>query len=309
MQYQPNALHGPHGYLLSTKQNLKAITNAASKQQTPGSLPHLRESLYIKQHLKLSSTSTVEKVTELEESNDRAVQNPSLREENPTNPTVLERKSKFEYFKNLFKKKRPKSLEDIRPAALSLSPSDTATKSSGRSMTNMSVSLRLGRSFKVQRLGLAYVAEELDCLEIYYEDSFLGGACLKINPCDKETPMERWIRLFYTDFHCSVSLITCVVTKNLHGYEDQSLNVVMRGRREGQTEQVVVNLLGRELPQLPYDEKAIYVALAPIDPETPQFHSLQRYMVTHEAGFYVPVENIYGWKVRCAERFVDLSHR
>lgn len=144
------------------------------------------------------------------------------------------------------------------------------------------------------KYALAYIPYELECLEPFFEDSFLGGSCLKVNPSDQVDPQHRLSRLFFCDFECNTSLIACVVTKTLAGHENQFLNIKLNIADGGKSKKVV--LVG-DSQELESDEYTLNVY--PSNEGTgSNFRELQTYLVLHEPDFYIPVANAYGWRVR-----------
>ncbi|XP_061713792.1 cytosolic endo-beta-N-acetylglucosaminidase isoform X2 [Cydia pomonella] len=127
--------------------------------------------------------------------------------------------------------------------------------------------------------------EEESCIELFLEDSFTGGGCLIINPF-------KLIRLFHCDFHIEDTLIACVVTKTLPDSEDVFLNIVLTVKDQNWSESRVVLAGTRNLTD--HGIGALTVSAA----SGGEFKGLQRYLLLHQPGFYVSVENAYGWKVR-----------
>ncbi|CAH2106840.1 unnamed protein product [Euphydryas editha] len=332
MQYQPNSNHGPHGYLLSTQDNIAHLSRFGLLSNKAGILRY-RRSLEVSRELapgkskEVSLTLKEDSITVLTPKETVVVAN-----EINEGRTSVKRKMK-NAFLNLFKSKAAKSdqfanigaaknekmAESERAVQSEQEPktdeaakvdeqslADVDTKStyeiSGRSMVQMSVNIRLGDRTGKTRYALAYVPTELECLEPFFEDSFLGGSCLKINPSD-EVSNEHWLsRLFFCDFHCHNSLIACVVTKNLVGHEDQFLNMKLNvvDAKDGYKKVVLV---GRSVPH-GYEaaSAAEVINLYPLsDPADPQFRELQKYVVLNEPDFYMPIANAYGWKVRYYE--------
>lgn len=188
--------------------------------------------------------------------------------------------------------------DELKAKKLSLDD-DTSLLITGRSMVQMSVNIQLKDKDAKTRYGLAYVPDELECLEVYYDDSFIGGSCLKINPADEYSSDHRQIRLFHCDFQCEHSLIVCVVTKNLVGYEEQFLNVKLHMTDES-GERLQVILIGRDVSQLGSGRGSGVIShVAPVNTAAGEdFRDVQKYMLLHQPGFYVPVENSYNWHVR-----------
>lgn len=328
MQYQPNSNHGPHGYLLSTQDNIAHLSRFGLLSNREGILRY-RRSLEVSRELAPGKSKEVS-LTLMEDSITVLTQEETVVVANDVNDGRASVKRKMKNaFLNLFKSKAakteqlakaeevPKSDPVTKTEALKSekeTKNDEVAKSeqplaildsnyvpeiSGRSMVQMSVNIRLGDRTGKTRYALAYVPTELECLEPFYEDSFLGGSCLKINPSD-EMSDEHWLsRLFFCDFYCQNSLIACVVTKNLVGHEDQFLNIRLTvvDAKEGCKKVVLV---GRSVPH-GYEaaSAAEVINLYPLsDPTDPEFRELQKYVVLNEPGFYMPIANAYGWKVR-----------
>ncbi|XP_028162015.1 uncharacterized protein LOC114354001 [Ostrinia furnacalis] len=175
----------------------------------------------------------------------------------------------------------------------------------GRSMVQVSINIKLKDTSERTRYGLAYIAEELECLEVYFDDSFIGGSCLKVNPSDSVSPKHRLIRIFHCDFFCEEYLIVCVVTKHLRGFEEQFLNIKFFMTDAHDQEHRIV-LIGRNLPhaQHPQESASCFVNLYPVnmssDTDT-EFKDIQKYLLLNKPDYYVPVENSYDWIVRYYE--------
>lgn len=168
----------------------------------------------------------------------------------------------------------------------------------GRSMVQMSVNILLKSNAK-RRYGLAYVREERQCLEVYFEDSFIGGSCLKVNPSDPLSPERRSIRIFHCDFFCEDALIVCVVTKHLREFEEQYLNVKFN-MIDGDGMEHRVVLIGRTLTHArnPQDSASCFINIYPFTNAEAEFKDIQKYLLLNEPDLYVPVENSYNWTVR-----------
>ncbi|XP_072931830.1 uncharacterized protein [Epargyreus clarus] len=313
MQYQPNSSHGPHGYFLSTVDNIKNLSLHGLLKDKSTTMKY-RRSLEASK-LEILTAKSREHLTNLNLDNTVDVANDEDKKEH-TNEIDDEKKTPDSkttfksYFRHLFRMKasKPQEHSGTEQAVAKLTESDADTSSShvksqsamGRSMVQVSVNLRIGHVGKT-RYALAYVPNELECLEPFYEDSFTGGSCIKVNPSDQVSPEHRLIRIFHCDFHCDKTLIACVVTKTLVGHEDQFLNIkLFMTDREGKDVKVV--LVGHHIPQAQShttqksaDVMLVYPYGSPSDPE---FRDVQRYMLWNESGFYIPVENSFGWKVR-----------
>lgn len=175
----------------------------------------------------------------------------------------------------------------------------TVAASSHRSVHTHEPSIRLRlKEGKSMRLKLAYVSEELPCVEAYFEDSFNGGSCVKLNPTDRVSERHRFVRLFQSDFQCEGTLVVCLATKRLAEAPDQYLAVHMYHSLDAQGPggaDALVALVCRPLahsPSVTEDRTTVY-------PENLQssFKELQTYLLLSEPGFYVPVENSFGWDV------------
>ncbi|CAH0701499.1 unnamed protein product [Spodoptera exigua] len=178
--------------------------------------------------------------------------------------------------------------------------------SSGRdraqSMMQASVSLKLGGADKL-RFGLARVRGERPCLEPYLRDAFSGGASLRVNPSDELCAEHRTTRLLHCDWACEAALIFCVVTKQLDGFPEQSLNVKLCMRNAAGQELAVV-LTGRDVAA----GGALGAAAAGTRHVYPLrtaseavLRRLRTYLLLSQPDFYVPVDNLFGWTVRYYE--------
>lgn len=197
---------------------------------------------------------------------------------------------------NLSKEEEQK-LEDARELS-----EEFDLESRGRSMARMSINIQLKDKADKTRYMLACVPDELQCLEVYFDDSFIGGSCLKINPSDQYSKIHRQIRLFFCDFPCENSLIFCVVTKNLMSCQEQFLNLKIHMKND-EGEEAMMVLIGRDVEQLvhPDNSRSFVRNVSPVNSaKDTEFRDLQKYMLLHEPGFYIPIENSYDWKVRYA---------
>lgn len=314
-QYQPNSAHGPHGYLLST---IDAILSHSRHTYKDGKgILRYRDSFEMSR-MELHSTKYKESSTVLHSARVREsssvpkadslvnVEEEEEEEPEPEAPKPHKRKMK-NYLKNLLQLKSPRkdSIDgeevphDPETGNLESEPSSTKQGGRGKSMLQMSVSLKLGQKGNQQRFGLACVPEELECLEVYQEDSFNGGSCLRINPTDSLSQEHRLSRLFHCDFYCEHTLIICVVTKKLAGFMQQCLNIKLF-MKNVDGENLRVMLMGRHLPQL-HEVSASSTGscnVSPLETASERFKHMQRYLLLNQSGFYVPVENSFDWKVR-----------
>ncbi|XP_026486642.2 uncharacterized protein LOC113393797 [Vanessa tameamea] len=306
MQYQPNSSHGPHGYLLSTQDNIAHLSRIGFLKNKAGILKY-RQSLEVSRVELVPGKSKEVSLSLKEDSVTVLTQEETIEVTNETQEGRVSVKRKMKNaLRNLFRTKAAKTAPaDSEPAdsgPADSGPADSSHEVSGRSMMQVSVNLRLGNRTSKTRYALAYVPTELECLEPFFEDSFLGGSCLKVNPSDTVSGEHRLSRLFFCDFHCKNNLIVCTVTKNLVGHENQFLNLKLNltDTRNGYRKVVLV---GRSVPHgLEVASAAEVMNLYPLsDPADPGFRELQKYVVLNEPGFYMPVANAYGWKVRYYE--------
>ncbi|KAG6458328.1 cytosolic endo-beta-N-acetylglucosaminidase [Manduca sexta] len=289
MHYQPNSAHGPHGYLLSTVDNILHISCHEVRRDQSGAIVY-NESFQMSRlelHSVSKDLSILPKADSLLAINEEDEGSDEVDEERPKS---VKRKMK-NAFKHLFMFKSQKTEEE-----------EFVAGPSGRSMVQMSTYLHLGQSAEKLRFGLAHIAEERECLEHFMDDSFIGGSCLKINPSDKLSPDHRLTRLFHCDFQCEESLIACVVTKTVMGFQEQYLNVKLF-MKNAKGEDLTVVLVGRSLAQMrSMDSNATGVLnVAPLDPGSAEFREIRKYMLLNQPAFYMPVENSYGWVVRYYE--------
>lgn len=177
------------------------------------------------------------------------------------------------------------------------------------SVVEVSVNLNLSAPQKV-RWELAYVEKEKECLQMYYDDSFQGGACIRVNPSDYICTEHRVTRLFHCDFYCEDTLIICVVTKKLPLYASQSLDIMLR-MENSQNENLDVILVGRALDKRSSVD-ATSLGIKYIYPlyseEQKVFRDLREYLLLNEPSFYVPIDNFYGWETRYYVVKVPGSH-
>lgn len=178
------------------------------------------------------------------------------------------------------------------------STSEYVMQSSGKSMTSTSLYLQLGQGAvgPYGRIALAAVSRERECLQIELEDSFNGGSCLRVNPSDEICREHRHTRLFHCDFPIVESMVVCIATKTLKQYTDQYLNVKLHTVSSDGVGMRVV-LVGRSLQQVEQQEGGV-LNVSPLDISDQYFRDIQKYLLTKETGFYVPVENYFGWTVR-----------
>lgn len=289
-QYQPNSAHGPHGYLLTSVENLAKVRHEVQYKDKKG-IMRIRTS-FLQERSELLAVGNQSHPTASSE---------SLRSE--LNSEIQDRgtssKSKVKALKNLFKPKTLKiSEQQEESTGAAEGPSATAESSSYQPPVN----LRLSRKEPV-RYGLAYVAEERQCLELYHGDGFSGGACLKVHPSDELCSEHRYTRLLHCNFPCHESLIFCVVTKNVPQHPDQTLNVKLN-MRNAADEFLSVVLTGRSLSTRTElgARAAGVVHVAPLRTHEPAvLRDLRCYLLLSPPGYYVPVDNAFGWTVRSVE--------
>lgn len=345
-QYQPNAAHGPHGYILSTADRI--IKRSLHSKDKKGIIKEQSEFHTMRQELlAIQKEEMMSNESEREEDEDTA--DSAHEAEVDTRPPVKNKMK--DALLNLFKQKPIKITGDEEPHKVTKLPDKVDAPSEpvphrvthikethgedaksvqsagerkieikyeklgeslagpsnsftdhwhGTSMQQMSVNLRLGHTSEKTRYCLARVPQERECLELFLDDSFIGGSCLKINPSDKLDSEHRFTRLFYCDFKCEDTLVFCVVTKVLSQYMDQTLNVNLY-MRNASDESLTVVLTGRNVAQTAkLDASSSGVKYVyPLNMASEQvFQELRTYLLINEPGFYVPVENDYDWEVR-----------
>lgn len=314
MQYQLNSTHGPHGYLLSMLENIinasrhGLFKNKAVMTRCRRSLELTRSGLDTKKSLSVNA-SRVSVVKETKSETAAEANSIPVEEKDEKNENVEKSSSSrkvTDAFRNLFKVAPFKEAEDQpEPSAAAAGPrpgagaeTDSDAGESDSSMVQTSLYIRLGQNPKKIRLALAPVPSELECLQPYFKDSFIGGSCLKLNPSDKVDPAHRCLRLLHCDFPLDGDLIACVVTKNLVKHPDQYLNVILRvlSAKGEETKIVLFGGTVSEGKMPPASSSSLTYAL-PCN-SSPGFNDLQKYMWLNEPGFYVPVDNHFGWNVR-----------
>ncbi|OWR52381.1 cytosolic endo-beta-N-acetylglucosaminidase isoform 1 [Danaus plexippus plexippus] len=305
MHYQPNSTLGPHGYLLSTQDNINRLSNLGLLKNREGILRYRKSLEQSKMELETNPGDVAmnikeDSLTHLDSGSHREVVVDKDSDTSTVRTTV--RTKVKNALRNLFK---------IRTSRVDKNGSDHVSQasdrtdeaareaeeyqSSGKSMVRMSLNLSLGRTTKT-RYCLGYVSMERECFETYYEDSFIGGSCLMVHPADDEYEAQRTSRLLHCDFRCDDTLVVCVVTKTLDEHDDQFLNIRLSVSDCGGCEKVV--LVGRSLPSGGEEPSGTELEqVFPVNDED-DFPELQKYLVLNEPGFYVPVVNPYGWQVR-----------
>ncbi|CAK1546890.1 unnamed protein product [Leptosia nina] len=309
MQYQPNSSHGPHGYILSTVDNIAGLSRLGLLKNRDGIL-RCRKSVE-DSRLDVDRKSSREMLFTLKTDRHRDVQE-TVREdveESKRSESKSVKRKMSRVLRHFFKPKSAKTEQDSpqqrRDEAEYDEPSSSDLKVRDRSMMQMSISLRLGNERSKTKYALGYVPGELECLEPFFEDSFVGGSCVKVNPSDEVSPEHRLPRMFFSDFRVENSLIACTVTKNLAGHEYQYLNVSMEIESGEGSGRVV--LVGRSIPREETLEESgrdwcpdEVVNVYPIT-EGAELRRVQTYLLLNEPAFYIPVENPYRWTVRYYE--------
>ncbi|CAF4953639.1 unnamed protein product [Pieris macdunnoughi] len=305
-QYQPNCSHGPHGYLLSTLDNIVSLSRLGLFNDKAGIL-HYRKTIEDSRLNTEDPTTSKEMVFSMNPDSISNMHEDRV-QETVEEPAQSERKSvkrKITWvLRHFFKVKSAKSddevtksKEDVNSSLNTVSEMDARER--GPSMVQMSISLRLGNKNMKTRYALGYVPDELECLEPFFEDSFTGGSCLKVNPSDKVSQEHRLSRIFFSDFVIENRFIACVVTKTLAGQEEQFLNVLLW--IESDSSESTIVLVGRRIPHAqgaaasgsPFQH--VYPA------EGADLRRLQTHLLLNEPGFYMPIENSYRWNVRYYE--------
>lgn len=299
-QYQPNSAHGPHGYMLTTVDKLASVKDDVQYKDKKGII-RIRSS-FLQARAELL---TVNKESLISTTSVHSAETPPLSNTEVAPKTTKETRSSISTLKDIFKQKplkisEPEGAIGLPEARPSTSEHSLAESSPSIIMTQPSVNLRLYRKEAVLRFGLAHVAGEHQCLEPHYGDAFCGGSCLKLFPSDDLSSDHRITRLFHCDFPCQEGLIFCVVTKNLREHPDQTLNVKLFMHNAADEELLVV-LTGRVLTQssrLDGSSRGIQHVYPLRTADEAVLRELREYLLLTEPGFYVPIENHFGWKVR-----------
>ncbi|KAJ8730433.1 hypothetical protein PYW07_017471 [Mythimna separata] len=288
-QYQPNSAHGPHGYMLTRVENLATVKDEVHYKDKKGiiriraSFMQVRADILAVNREALPTTS-VQEALQLDRSSTT---------HSRTEPQG--HGSKVDALKNMFKPKQKTSEAEGADASTPREPSEQTGE---QATVNLSLSRKQAR-----RYGLARVPDERQCLEPHYGDAFSGGACLMVHPSDHLCPEHRFTRLLHCDFPCEEGLIFCVVTKTVQGYPDQTLNVKLY-MRNAADEDLMVVLTGRAL-NMASALGAASRGIAHVYPlPTTQEHvlrALRTYLLLTQPGFYVPIDNAFGWTVRYFE--------
>ncbi|XP_059046620.1 uncharacterized protein LOC131842119 [Achroia grisella] len=299
MQYQPNSNHGPHGYLLlSSPDDVHTISQKFIVRDATGIIKYQESFLNSRQQLhsfKTSSeTNNFDEFIAIEQSYEETVPErfkrdlKHLESDTKAEDNVLEDTAR----------KRDKAVDNLSADLAVRGEIDDNLVSDP--VTRIEADNNL--ISKPMPYTLAYVPDELECLEVCLEDSFIGGSCLKVNPSDKLSPEHRTTRIFHCDFYCQDTLIICVVTKTLIENEDQFLNIKLHAKNST-GEDLKVVLVGRDSPgQSSTSQTTSGICnVYPLNVTSSQFQDLQKYLLLKESGFYISVENSYGWKIRYYE--------
>lgn len=277
--YQPNSAHGPHGYLLSTQTKLLRVSRHVFADKT--GIIKYREQLY-----KVAEADTADDIDDADDAD--VADDANDGKASPAQPgSKLSLGSDERDKLQASSAKNRKSVEMPEPSvAYSLH------------LHEPSIRLRLSEGQSKTRLQLAFVPDELPCVETYFEDSFNGGSCIKLNPMDKVSEQHRFARLFQCDFEGDGTLVACVATKKLAEAPSQYLTVHMycssSAQGPGDAETLVV-LVCRPLAHAPSAAEG-HITVYPENNQS-TFKELQTYLLLSEPGFYVPVENAFGWNV------------
>lgn len=268
--YQLNSAHGPHGYLLSTQEKLQHASRLAIADKT--GIMKYREHLY-----RVAETADTD---DDDESDDEVPRRDS--------PRNLSADRDLDSPRDSSAKKRKYSAPEAQ--------ADPSVQYSLH-LHEPSIRLRLSEGQTKTRLQLAFVPNELPCVEVYFEDSFIGGSCVKLNPTDRVSERHRFSRLFHCDFEADGALVACVVTKRLAEAPSQYLTVHLycsAASGPGGADSLVV-LVCRPLAHAPSAAPG-HITVYP-ENKRGSFKELQAYLLLSEPGFYVPVENAFGWDV------------
>ncbi|KOB56747.1 Cytosolic endo-beta-N-acetylglucosaminidase, partial [Operophtera brumata] len=287
-QYQPNSAHGPHGYLLSSSDDIQRDRNTDYLYKDGKGILRYRASFQRSRQ-------------ELHSVNSKMITDNNMIADNEDNLNTIE--DQKEYEKDLAEPEQSKhespwkDTADDHEEEVELGRSDQ-NDGRGRSMMQMSVNLKLGSKGTRQRFGLACVPGERECLEVYQDDSFNGGSCLRINPSDNLDHAHRHTRLFHCDFYCKDTLIVCVVTKELSGFIEQFLNIELF-MKDARNQDLKATLIGRSLsqPEAVKENSSGMVLVLPLEITSQPFREMQKYLLLNESAFYVPLENSFGWTV------------
>ncbi|XP_049868632.1 uncharacterized protein LOC126368616 [Pectinophora gossypiella] len=331
MHYQPSWAHGAHCYLLSTAARLRSASRLAVRDVR--GILKLRESLLdlsgpeqldsVSRLIRnpscedLSTEPAYQSAYQLEDqsanqlADEQTANKPGEESPRPvdsaiviaaqTSEDALNKPAKFKnVFKNILKLKKAK-VEFKEPSPVSQEPPQRAEEPAEQpaaepSLERLAPDLRLRLQDDKTRLTLAFVREERDCLEPYFEDSYSGGCCLRLHPSDDVSPQHRTQRLFHCDFPVRDALVVCLVTKALARAPQQALSLWLAARDAAQQRRRAL-LVGRRMPVASPAPSPGLVTRYPERPGSDEFKELQTYLLLHEPGFYMPLQNHYGWQV------------
>uniref|UniRef100_A0A2A4JGP6 Cytosolic endo-beta-N-acetylglucosaminidase TIM barrel domain-containing protein n=1 Tax=Heliothis virescens TaxID=7102 RepID=A0A2A4JGP6_HELVI len=310
-QYQPNSAHGPHGYLLTSVDQLAKVQRHAQYKDKKGiirmraSFQQSRHELHSVSKEAANLRSGFDSGTGPRAASSRRADDTSSESSSDTDAIISNMKNKVKSLKEMFKQKVSTASGTEEPSPVQTRASSAAssvgtTASQDLSMVQMSVNIRLGQSDK-SRYCLGFVGEERECLELFHADCFSGGACLKVNPSDNICTEHRITRLLYCDFACEEALVVCVVTKPLQQYAEQTLNVKL-AMRNANGDDLCVVLTGRALKQSTrLDARAAGIKHVYPHASAAALADLRAYLLLTQPGFYVPIDNLFGWNVRYYE--------
>ncbi|CAH1645788.1 unnamed protein product [Spodoptera littoralis] len=285
-QYQPNSAHGPHGYILTPLENLATVHRAVQYKDKKGII-RIRNTFQQNRHSLHATKDTLHEEAAAD-AEDAA----------PPDADTKQYKAKTS-LRNMF---RPKALRISSDDGESAAAGRAADAQPGAEADEASVNLKLGVADKM-RYGLARVRGEHACLELYLRDAFSGGSCLRVNPSDELCAEHRVTRLLHCDWPCETALIFCVVTKRLPAFPDQSLNVKLYMKNAAGQDLVVV-LTGREVAAggaLGAGAAGTHHVYPLRTAAEPVLRALRTYLLLSQPGFYVPIDNLFGWTVRYYE--------
>ncbi|XP_004922019.1 uncharacterized protein LOC101738110 [Bombyx mori] len=287
MQYQPNSTHGAHGYFISALPHiLRMSKNDLLKD--PDALKKMRKLLNDDEAVRSMDLPDDARddvpIDEFTDDDDNVISDEKF-DDTDNGSKDIKRKLQISSKSNA----KASRLYDVKENAVNSSSHSTVT-------------LKINKPVDKTQYALACVPGELECLELYLDDSFTGGSCLKVNPSDAAQSEHRFIRLFHCDFTCEEKLIACVVTKNLKNYPEQNLNVKLFMKDQNDRDLKVV-LVGRSLSRAAQSvASSSKVNLYPVNGSSDEgFRDLQKYILLNEPEFYVPVDNAYNWRVRYYE--------
>lgn len=263
MQYQPNAAHGQHGYLLTTRSNLPKLSQAQVIKNSNDIIMYRHSydralNSSVEFNNPVSESNLIESETNQDDS-DGDIE--KVIEDNLEQVEALKRNKKF-IMKRVFTRKHPKKVDE--PVS------------------------KVKKLEDINETLLVSVPGEKECLEVYFSDAFTGGSCLKINPSDESSEEHRTSTLLYCDFPAERDLVFCIVTKTLTDNVDQYLDVLV-DLVDSSGEEHTVTLAGRDTES----GRDTVRECAGGD-----LKQLQRYLLLEVPDFYIPIYNDFGWNIR-----------